>query len=382
MRSIDIVFKDLSRRKVRLLSGLLVVIIGIAAVVAVQTINDASQHKIASELDKFGPNILVQPKTESMGIYYGSIVIGNVEMPEAYVKRVLSIPDADRIKIISPKIYEAVNFAGVNFVIAGVLPENERAMKSWWKIEGDLPMEESPQLLLGHSLANQLGASKAFQITLKNTTFTVSGVLQETGSADDYMAFAPLHVVQKAFSKEGAINVIELQACCFAGKGMTIDDDAMEIVQMLPDVKAVTVTQIANSQTQTLAKTFEFGYLLSGLILIAGCAGMMNFVFSSVHEQRREIGVLLAVGAEKRQIYKLFMLRALVFGLVGGMTGYIIGSALSIVAGPLIADTAIQPLLILLPYSIALAVPICVISSIIPARSAAKLDPTEALQAI
>ncbi len=109
---------------------------------------------------------------------------------------------------------------------------------------------------------------------------------------------------------------------------------------------------------------------------------MMNYMSSSVSERRREIGILQAIGMDASQLYKLFISKALILGVVGGLVGFAVGTLISMVAGPHIADTAVSPIFRLLPYSILISTLICIVSSLLPARRAARLDPAEALREV
>jgi putative ABC transport system permease protein len=109
---------------------------------------------------------------------------------------------------------------------------------------------------------------------------------------------------------------------------------------------------------------------------------MMNYMSSSVSERRREIGILVAIGMDVSQLYKLFISKALILGVVGGLVGFAVGTLISMVAGPQIADTAVSPIFQLLPYSILISTVICIVSSLLPARRAARLDPVEALREV
>ena len=63
------------------------------------------------------------------------------------------------------------------------------------------------------------------------------------------------------------------------------------------------------------------------IIAIIGVASISNYMFSNVYERRREIGIYMAMGSKPSWIVQVFMLKALYIGLIGGVLGYLIGSA-------------------------------------------------------
>ncbi|HAW31950.1 MAG TPA: ABC transporter permease, partial [Planctomycetaceae bacterium] len=89
----------------------------------------------------------------------------------------------------------------------------------------------------------------------------------------------------------------------------------------------------------------------------------------------REIGTLMALGATPRFVTQLFLAKAALLGLAGGITGYIAGSVLAMFLGPAFADVSVLPVPALAFISAAIAVLVTIAASYIPARQAAKLDP-------
>ena len=156
-----------------------------------------------------------------------------------------------------------------------------------------------------------------------------------------------------------------------------------EINKVIPgDVRAVPVKQIAEAQMGTLEKIEGFTQIVYIVVLCLSAFLLMNYMFSAVSEQRREIGIVLAMGMNAARIYKIFIFKALILGIIGGSAGYAIGTLISVILGPQIADARISPLLHILPYSLLLSTAICIISSILPARRATKLDVVEALREV
>ena len=382
MRMIDFVIKEMGRRKRKSVAGILCILLGISIFVAAQTTNKALYDKAKEQLLRFGANIIVQPKGEPFDIYSGSVA-GSVLLPEMYIDKIRNIKHNKMLVAVSPKLYERFEVGDLSLLVVGITPD-ERKAKPWWMINNTVVTDEFPegkQVLLGHYAAAHLGA--ASKIKLNDETFVVTGVLDETGSADDFMAFMPLHVLQKLTHKKGMINLIEVSTSCIACATMNVYDIADEIDKELPDdATSIPVKQIAEAQMGTLTKIEDFTRIIYVVVLCLGAFLLMNYMSSSVSEQRREIGILLAMGMDAWKIRNIFVLKALILGGIGGLLGYLVGTVISIILGPQIAEARVSPLPYLLPFSIALSLVIGVVSSILPARKAAKLDPVEALREV
>jgi putative ABC transport system permease protein len=98
-------------------------------------------------------------------------------------------------------------------------------------------------------------------------------------------------------------------------------------------------------------------------------------MFANVTERRREIGTLMALGATPSLISRLFLGKALVIGLTGGLLGYVGGTMLAVGAGPYWAGIAVRPIPSLAVVSLVLAGIVAVVASYLPARRATHIDP-------
>src|SRR5665647_2402850 len=136
---------------------------------------------------------------------------------------------------------------------------------------------------------------------------------------------------------------------------------------------------------QATQQTANFSLLLATIILVVGIASIMNTMLASVHERKKEIGVLMSLGANTSQLYKLFLSESAILGLVGGLVGTLAGLMASLLIGPFLINIPVSfsevPLFII-PVCIGLSVGSSVIASLYPTWRASKIDPVNALKAI
>lgn len=383
MRIIDFVTKESFRRKKKSIVGILFILLGISIFVACQTISKSLHDRVKEQLLRFGANIVVQPKAQPFDLYSGTTK-GEILLSEDYVDKIESIEHKKMLIAVSPKLFERFEVKGKSLLVVGINPD-ERKAKPWWLIENDIVTDQFPKnnkILLGHFAATSLGNSVS-QIQLGDQIFEVSGVLDETGSPDDFMAFVTLETLQRLTQKAGMVNLIEISTSCIACKAMNIYDVTGEIDRVLPpDAKVTAVKQIAEAQMGTLKKVMGFSMVIYLIVLILSALLLINYTLSSIDQRRREIGMLMAMGMDPRKIQVIFISKVLAFAIIGGFLGYVAGSGISIFLGPLIAETRVLPIPRLLLFSLTIALGLGVISSIVPAKRISKLDPVEALREV
>jgi len=118
-----------------------------------------------------------------------------------------------------------------------------------------------------------------------------------------------------------------------------------------------------------------------GISLLVGGIGIMNIMLVSVTERTREIGILKALGATRRDILVQFLLEAALLSLLGGLVGIVLGLLAGMGIAALIPN--FPPAHVPVPVMIAAAgfsALVGVVFGIAPASKAAKLDPIEALR--
>ncbi len=135
---------------------------------------------------------------------------------------------------------------------------------------------------------------------------------------------------------------------------------------------------------QTIDQFSAFGFALSGVVLFIAVLVVLTTMLSSVNERTREIGIFRAIGFRRVHVMEIIFLEAGMVSAMGGLIGYILGSAVAQVAGPFLAQIEGNVPLrtdLILP-AILLSAVLAVLASAYPAVKAAQLDPAEALRYI
>lgn len=185
-----------------------------------------------------------------------------------------------------------------------------------------------------------------------------------------------MHTVQKLAGKKSALNVIEVVGCCSAiSKGLV-----QNINKLLPDAKVVTITQIVQTQLNTNNIMKKLSLIMLVIIVIIGGAGIANYMFANVYERRREIGIMMAMGAKPAWIIKVFLLKSLFIGIAGGIVGYILGTVMAVILGPRLAGIPVLPMPLLGLYGLFISITISLVASILPVIKATRIDPFVIMQ--
>jgi putative ABC transport system permease protein len=381
------------------------IFLGITTVVAIRNITYYSEKAVARELDALGANVLVLPKSVSLQDYYSADMHDEV-IPEEYVLR-LTMSNIQGVDNLSPKLCVPVELGGKTFTLTGILPKSEFQAKAAWAGVGifsrpvgcgtvDVGAEKQPEdkrtlvrkrvietleaqeVLVGADVAAALGTQEKGEMTLLGQKFSVVAVLPQTGTVDDSRIFAHLHTVQRLSGRDAVVNCIEIVGCCKEISAGLVD----KVNKLLPDAKVVTVKQVVATQANVNAMMERLSLIFVAIIVVVGGAGIANYMYANVFERRREIGTLMALGAESGLILRIFLLKALLLGLVGGTGGYLAGTLLAVTLGPRLASVIVLPMPMLAVWAIAISAGIALLASFFPARRAARLDPCATFQEV
>ncbi len=400
-----LVWRELFERKSQMITIFVGILLGITTVIAIKNITYYSEKAVAREMDSLGANVLVLPKSVTLQDYY-SADMHSETIPEEYALR-LTMSNLEGVDNLSPKLCVPVELEGRQFTLTGILPKSEFQAKAAWagagifsrpigcgaidvgttpkpedrktlvrkRVIDDLGTDEA---LVGADTASILGIEEGQSLNLMGKQFSVVAVLPETGTVDDSRIFAHLHTVQEMSNKDAVVSCIEIVGCCKEISAGLVDN----VNKLLPDAKVVTVTQVVATQEKVNSMMEKLSLIFVAIIVVVGGAGIANYMFANVYERRREIGTLMSLGAESKLILRIFLLKALLLGVAGGVGGFVIGTLLAVTLGPRLAGVPVLPMPVLALWAIGISVGITLLASYFPARNAARIDPVTSFQEV
>ena len=386
MRLKDISFSNLRRRKGKVFFLILGLTIGITTVVALISITRMMNEDISNKLDEFGANIVIIPRSDDLALSYGGISIGGVSvdaqnLQDSDVPKIRRIEVQESIATVSPKLIGVMEIEGKRVPLMGVRFSEEVRLKKWWKIHGQAP-KNGEEVLLGNEAAVKLFKSTGDTLAVNGKQVRVTGILEETGSQDDFLIFGDLSLVQEAMKKPGALSLIEISAYC---NTCPIEDIVQQISEKLPHAKVTAIKQTLQTKMEALDHFKKFSIGISIIVLLIGSLIVFTNMMASVNERKREIGIFRAIGFRKSHVVRIIFIEALIVGGIAGVIGYVFGLGISQFLGPALTGIKTGRILIdpfLAGGAIFLSALLGILSSAYPAIQASKMDPTAALRSL
>ena len=388
-------FDAVKAHRLRSILTALGIAVGIAAVVLLTSIGEGIQRFVLAEFTQFGTNIVVVNPGKAMTFGVSGGIIASV--------RPLSVADAGSLRSVAhvealvPTVQGNAQVEGGSrtrrTLIIGTGAEMPRVFKFEVASGRFLPPDdtEAPRAyaVLGATVQRELfGETSALgrRIRIGGERYRVIGVMASKGQIVgfdlDDAVYLPVARTLDMFDREG---IMEIDVVYRAG---SVEEEVVDGIRRVlaarhgqEDFTITTQRQMLDVLGSILnVLTFAVG-ALGGISLLVGGVGILTIMTISVTERTAEIGLLRALGAERRQVLALFLAEAVVLAGLGGLVGLALGAGSAGLLRLLLPSLPTHT-----PWSFALlaeavAVAVGLAAGILPARRAAGLDPLEALRA-
>ena len=403
LRIVLMALRSLWIHPLRSILATLGVIIGVGAVVAAMAILNGMSARLEEGFSSMGSAmVFVSPNIERRG----GRSVGNFDS--------LKLEDADAIdkecSTVTRVMPQIRNTAGVKFMSkstqASILgcSENYPIMNNHVVAEGEFfsrtdIMGSFKVAVLGSKVKRDLfGGRPALGEKIKISgalgarTYTVIGVMEEKGNIAftdvDQQVIVPITTAADNYGLDSIQMVI-----CEARSPADADIDRAkdEIKKVLRQRHRIRAGQQDDFQVQAQKEMVEqFGsfqaiiavvlWSIAGISLVVGGIGIMNIMLVAVTERTREIGVRMAMGAQRGDVMRQFLVEASIVSLLGGALGVLMGWGLAtmIQNATRVMETITTGWAIAM--ALAMATGVGIISGIYPAWKASRLDPVEALR--
>jgi putative ABC transport system permease protein len=377
------VWESIKRRRGRFAFVVIALTLGIGTVVASRMLSMAMQREVGDQLDQFGANIVVTPRSTRLDLGYGGLVVGDVaveqrELRDSDADAIRTIPNKRNINAVAPTLLGVADLDGKRGLIMGVRFRDESRVKSWWRLRGRFA-RTADQAMLGAEAAERLRKKDGDTVSLAGRSLLVTGVLEPTGSIDDQAVFADLAVTQHALGKPGSVTAIEVSALC---KGCPIEDIVRQIGAVLPHARVAPLRQAVAAREQAVLQITRFGLAVSIIVLVVGALVIASTITAAVAERTQEIGILRAVGFRRAHVARVVLLESMATSMIGGALGWMAGAAVASSFGRSVAALSAAPTVEWWTAAAAVAgtAVLGLLSGAYPAVKAANLDPSIALR--
>lgn len=374
------------------------------------------QDVIRKQMLGLGFNVLILPESQSLSELHlnGSM---SATMPEEYVDR-LATSKIVTVNHLLPSVTKRVRWEEQDREVVvvgtrGEVPIQHRGLK-----KPLLDEVAAGKMVVGHEIHRDLNLSEGDTVQFQGREFTVSKLHPERGSVDDVTVWINLGEAQEMLGMQNLINAILALECDCAGD--RISQIREEIAGILPGTQVIERYSQALTRAESRAKAKKaaeaslkqaqesgeeqlelerrsrqdiearhtgLAAILVPLVVLGAIVTIGVLAFANSRQRSQEIGILRAIGVSTRQLMLVFLSKAALIGLLGGITGVVIGlftgQALGssqpvgttwdelFSSGGLMAVTAMAPVSALLLSGLA---------SWIPALLAASQDPAVILQ--
>ncbi len=401
MKLRSMIWKELWKRPSSMLTSLLAITLGVSAMVASQNIAISSDKKNTEDMESLRANVLVLPPAVTLQDYYAADV-HSYTMPEEYALR-LALAKMPGVESVAPKLSVESDVDSVPVLVTGILPRSELHAKSdrldlgainsvgsahgccGAKAEAvagtsnpkSLAMSRNlnelgeREVVLGQYLATQLGANVGDDLTVLGETFAVLSVLPSTGTIDDSRLYAHLHSVQDLSGTGPVVNAIEIMACCEDAAESLMTNLSVE----LPDYRIITIAQVVQALAAVNGRLADVLRVFLSILLVIGGMSLARSMYYNVTERRKEIATLKVLGASRSFVTRMFLGKATLLGLAGGLGGFVVGTAVAAVVGQQLLGVSVQPMPHLLVVGIVYAITVTIAASFLPATFGAVIDP-------
>lgn len=396
---------ELKANKLRTFLSLFGITIGIFCIIGVLATIDSLQSKIKTDLSSFGNNSVYIDKWDYSGgpeyPWWKFVKRPSMKMEEMeFVKKKSSLASnmAFFMQTQESFSYEDNILKGVN--LYGVTPEYKNIQS--FNIGYGRYFNESdftrgvPFGVIGFKVAEELygkadkGVGKT--ITYKGRKLLVIGVIEKQGSAIingydyDKSTIVTHNYMASVYNPESLGPVIMVQP----KPGITSKALQEELTGIMRQIRKLSPTQEDNFTCNDVAQfkdqvesvfgaVNQGGWAIAGLSLIVGAFGVANIMFVTVRERTSQIGLKKAIGAKSSSILYEFLLESAFLCIIGGLVGLFLVWMLTLALSSFLPFAiTIAPSIIFLAFSICII--LGVVSGIIPASIAAKMNPVEAIR--
>ena len=391
-------FRSIRRHVMRSFLTTLGIIIGVAAVVTMVTLGQATTLAVQKQIASLGNNILqVRP---GQGFGRGG---GGPQPPNFLPEDLAAIRDQIAgITAVAPQagssataVYEGSNWTTtVNGTTADYFQIQPWPLTQGRSFEPAEEVAGKAVCIIGNTVRKNLFSRSSpvgERMRLNGISCQVIGVLSTRGQAgfggdQDDVVIMPIKTVQRRLTGNRDIRLM------LVGVDQKYDSAAVQasITSLLRERRQITgakqddfnifdTAQISATLTGTTTLLTSIVTAVAAISLVVGGIGIMNIMLVSVTERTREIGIRLAIGALAHEVLTQFLVEAIVLSCLGGVIGIALAQALILIITPLMkVPWLFVPGINVIAFGIAAA--IGVVFGYFPARRAAGLNPIDALR--
>jgi putative ABC transport system permease protein len=390
------VLRNLRRRKLRNWLTIAGIIVGVFAIVSLISLSEGLKESIDKEFSNLGAyKITINSKYISFG---GSRSLDG--LTDEDIKTVKKITDvsfisgslrgyletkySNKILMVTFTSYDVVYFEDM-------LKQNNLEL-----LEGRFfSNEKSREVIVGYNYIDSKKSKDQLygktlsigkKISINGSDYTVIGFLKKTG--DDRKDS------QMYLSNENLMDIKDtkiyssIYAIIRPGRNIEVVADRiqtrLEKSRGKKDITVDTPLDQNKRREETLGIVSIVIIGIACISLLVGGIGILNSMYTSVYERKKEIGVLMAIGAKRKDVLTIFLLESGIIGLIGGVIGLILGFSIALlikfVAGQFGTVIAVSTNPLIAFFAMGFSFTLGILSGVLPAYNASRQEPVDSLR--
>ncbi|SDQ27482.1 ABC transporter permease [Natronobacterium texcoconense] len=402
LESLRISWRSITSHKLRSTLTTIGVVIGIAAVITFMVLGSGFSQSIVGDIEADQePVMTVHTQTEPAE----GVGIVPVETPLYTETDVEELESIDGVDYVAPDgSLDVVQMASDDEQVTGIVDAQATTADRFEHeafLEGE-PFDDEDEAVV-NDRASQLfeeNVSAGDELTLtfedgETETVTVSGIIEaEMGEQTPPQLFVPVepHYTTTIETPDGdeeraypalQVGAENLDAVDPAQEAVTdyLEDEshATELKGDDDEILVQTLEDAIEQFTDIVDQLTLFIGAVAAIALIVGSIGIANIMIVSVTERTRQIGIMKAVGATKRDVMQLFLVESAILGIIGAVVGVAVGLGAGYLGVSLLEWPMAYPVDWIV-IAIVVGIGVGVVSGLYPAWRAARVDPIEALR--
>ncbi len=391
--------RNLRTRPMRSWLTIIGIVIGIFLIISLLSLSEGIKSAMLQQLRMMGKDLVMIMPGELSDIL--TTFIGGLKLTEDDLK---AIEKAEGVNLVVPMSWkgEVMRYKGKTktILIYGVpLKESKEIFKTdigWDLAEGRWPIVGKREIIVGDLVPKDIfpGMKIETQAYIKGKQFEVVGILKSLGSKqDDSMVALDLDIfreitgerkdAQFAFAKVGP--GFETEEVVENIKDQLQETRKRKRGEDLPSFTVLSNEKMGGIVNDIMSLIQVAIFSIASIAIVVGGIGIMNTMYTSVHERTREIGIMKAVGAKNKTIVNIFLIESGIVGLIGGIGGVGLGIGLAKMIefslssqGTFYLKASASPQILI--FGLGFSFLLGCLSGFFPARRAAKFKPVDALR--
>jgi len=336
-------FGSLAAAKSRTALTMLGVVIGILSVFTVSSVGESAQRLIVSQVSSLGTNLIAvipgaSPENGPPPIAFGIVT---TTLTRADAEALARIPHVQAVtsyvRASQPVTYRG-DSAGTSVTGTDAsYPEVEGAEVAEGRFFTEAEVRSFSRVaVLGAGVAEKLGRDEVSMIgkdvRIKNTSYSVVGVLKERGSVffqdQDDLVIVPVTTAQKLVAGVSHVDFVRLKVDN-ASNNEKVKEDIRRTLRRRHNISDPGKDDFSVRSTDQAAAILSgvtgalkwFLLAITAISLLVGGVNIMNIMFVAVRERTREIGLRKALGARRGRILFQFLVESAAISFIGGVVG-------------------------------------------------------------